>query len=244
MSYIHGILLLMVGVSAMFSTGCTSAYVGPRAGVAVTLEGGEQTGSVTSSSNGLGFTYGITAGAGFTDRLGLQIDPNIHTASVSQSVVYTTRQNGEDYIVNATAHTFATLVELPLMFTARKVVNDDLRTMFGIGGHMGFRTRLNGEITSSAVGVSAAVEGQEVHVPTTSVSAGSDDSIIMGITAMAAGDVVLSEQWSLRGSLMIQHDFMTDIMSAYSFGGSSGPLISTEYPLTRLMFTVSLLFGS
>ncbi len=243
MRYFGHIVHAMVGVTVVFTFGCTSAYVGPRAGVAITLQGGEETGAVSSSSNGLGFTYGVTAGAGFNKTLGVQIDPNFRTASTSQTVEYNTRQSGEVFRVTATANTVATIFEVPLMLTSRKVVSETIRSMFGIGAHMGFRTGLDGEVTGSAVGVSAGVDGQEVQLPTTSVSAGSDDSILMGITAMAAGDIVLSDAWSLRGSLMFQHDFMTDIMSAYAFGGSSGPVVSVEYPLTRIMINVSLLFG-
>lgn len=59
---------------------------------------------------------------------------------------------------------------------------------------------------------------------------------------MGACDMVVTGSISQRGEVRFQHDFLNDQMSAYSFGGSSGPYITAEYPPTRLSVGLVVLF--
>jgi hypothetical protein len=231
-------------LSALAVVGCTSPYAGVRGAVVPTIQGGEETGSVQNSSNGLGFTYGLTAGVGLSNKLGVQVDPSYRTASLTQEVEYPFETGGTQYLVNAQAVTGAMLMEVPIILTTRRTINDRFRTMFGLGPHFAFRTSTSGEITGTATIVSGEQAGTTAPLTPVSVSAGSDDSILFGISLMAACDMVISGPLAVRGELRFQHDFLNDQMSAYEFAGYNGPVITAEYPPTRLSVGIAILFGT
>ena len=228
----------------LFLIGCGSSYVGVRGGLVPTIQGGEETGSVQSSSNGLGFTYGITAGLAFSDKLGMQVDPSFRTASLTQEVAYPFVASEIAYMINAEAFTSAMLLEVPIIFTTRKRINERFQTMFGLGPHFAFRTSTSGEITGTATAMTGPQAGSTAPITPVSVSAGSDDSILFGVSLLAACDMVISGPLKLRGELRFQHDFVNDLMCAYEFAGYNGPFITAEYPPTRLSIGIAVLFGS
>ncbi len=234
----------LIIICALIIVGCGSSYVGVRGGIVPTLQGGEETGSVQSSSNGLGFTYGVSAGLSITEKLGLQTDPSIRTASLTQEVGYPTTSSGTSYFVQAEATAVATILECPLLLTTKKRINEQFRAMFGFGPNFSFRVSTTGDVVGTATITDGAQTGLTAPIQSVSVSAGSDDSILFGITLMGACDFVVSEPVSLRGEVRFQHDFVNDQMSAYSFGGSSGPYITAEYPPTRLSIGIAVLFST
>lgn len=231
-------------ICTLLLVGCGSSYVGVRGGIVPTIQGGEETGSVQSSSNGLGFTYGVTAGLSISEKIGFQVDPAIRTASLTQEVAYPTRSGGTSYFVQAEATTLASMFECPLLLTTKKKINEQFRTMFGFGPNFGFRVSSTGDVVGTATITEGAQTGMTAPFQPVSVSAGSDDSILFGIVLMGACDMVVSGPISLRGEVRFQHDFLNDQMSAYSFGGSSGPYITAEYPPTRLSVGLAVLFGT
>lgn len=209
-----------------------------------TIQGGEETGSVQSSSNGLGFTYGLSAGLSVSEKVGLQVDPAFRTASLTQEVAYPLNIGETSYLVQAEATTVATIFECPLLLTTKKSINERFRTMFGVGANFGFRTSTSGEVVGMAIATDGPQAGVAAPIQPVSVPAGSDDSILFGIVLMGACDMVVSGPISLRGEVRFQHDFCNDQMSAYSFAGSSGPYITAEYPPTRLSIGIAVLFGT
>jgi hypothetical protein len=231
-------------ICALLVAGCGGSYVGIRGGIVPTIQGGKETGSVQSSSNGLGFTYGVSAGLPISEKIGLQVDPAFRTASLAQTVAYPLYISEIPYRIQAEASTVATIFECPLLLTSRKSINERFRTMFGAGVNFGFRTSTSGEVVGTATAIEGPQAGVSAPIQPVSVSAGSDDSILFGIVLMGACDMMVSGPISVRGEVRFQHDFLNDQMSAYAFRGSSGSYITAEYPPTRLSVGVAVLFGA
>ena len=234
---------LAIIASVFVLVSCSSSYVGVRGGLVPTLQSGKETGRVQSSSNGIGLSYGATAGLALSNKIGIQLDPAMRTASLTQRVSYPIESGGTDYAVNAQVSTVATMFELPILLTSRRLSSSRFRTMFGVGPHFAFRTSVSGEVTGSAVGVTGPNAGSVSGITPVSFKSGSDDSILFGLSAMAAVDMVVVGGVRLRGDVRLQHDFSNDRMSAYEFAGLYGPYITAEYPQTRISIGVSLLLG-
>ncbi len=236
--------LFVLYICAALSGGCTSGYVGARGGAVVVLAGGQETGPVVNSTNKIGSVYGVTVGGRFNEKVGLQADMTIRMASISQETRATFYQNGY-YNFDGTVGTSATVMELPLLLTLSKSISERSRPILGIGAHLGFRTSTSSTINGVVTKLDGEGVGQTAPVSEKGSSSRFSDEPIIGFSALAGGDYKLSDDWSVRGELRFQHDFVNDYMGAYQIGssGTSSAVMTAELPQTRVSIALSLLFA-
>ena len=183
------------------------------------LADGQETGPVANSTNNIGSVYGVTVGERFNEKVGLQADMTIRTASISQETRATFYQNG-CYNVDGTVGTAATVIEMPLLFTLSKPMGENFRPIIGIGARPGFRMSTSNMINGTVTKLDGEGAGQSAPISGKGASNRFSDEPIIGISAIAGGDYKFTEDWSVRGELRFQHDFLNDCIGAYQIGSS------------------------
>ncbi|MDZ4745641.1 MAG: hypothetical protein SGJ05_06525 [bacterium] len=234
--------LIVACISAVVVGGCVSGHFGARGGAVVVLARGSESGPVTNSTSGVGGVYGVTFGGRFSEKAGLQTDIMVRSASILQEVDATFR-NGDNYFrFDGTIDASATVVEVPLLLTLSKPINEHLTPILGIGGHMGFRTSTSSTIAGTLTQVDGEGAGNSAAVSKKS-SGGTSEDPLAGLSALVGLDYKLSEDWSIRGEMRFQHDFVNTRLSSYSIGDSYlSPDVTAYLPQTRLTLALALLF--
>ncbi len=241
--FLRTIICGAIIAAALATSACTSGYVGVRGGAGVVLQKGQQTGPVESSSNGLGYAYGLTTGGSFNAKIGLQFDPGFRTSSLTQNVNVPMMVQGQLGTFVGSARTVATMLDLPLLVTSKRVLSPKVSTMFGVGPHLGFRYSTTNDVNGVVTIVEGSDAGKSAQVTTSGTTSFEDDPII-GATAMAALDLTVAEAVTIRSELRLQHDFTSVLMAGYEFGqfGPRYNIITSDLPPTRLTLSIAVLF--
>ena len=231
-------------VCAALLGGCASGYVGARGGAVIVLSGGEETGPVTSSTNNLGSAFGITFGGRFNERVALQTDLSVRTASITQEAHAPFFQR-DSYIFDGTLFGSATVVEVPVQIILSKSQDLAFRPFIGIGAHLGLRTSSSGTIDGYVTKLEGEGAGQSVRLSETILPSEISEDPFFGFSAIFGLDYKISKSWSIRGDLRFQHDFVNDYLIGYQIGTvyRYSADITAELPTTRLSVALSLLFA-
>lgn len=239
------IRVVVACVCAALLGGCTSGHVGMRGGAVATLGGGQETGPVTSSASHIGGVYGMSFGGRFSDKVGLQTDITVRHAGLTQDVRAIFAQGGTTYQFDGTIEGTAQIVEMPLLLVLGRRLEGPIQPFIGVGGSLGFRYSQKAVLAGTLTVLDGEGVGMRLPANESSSSSYFSDDPLIGFAALFGADYTLAPDWSLRGELRFNHDFMNDYLGAYQIGRnySTSADVTSELPTTRLTLAVSLVFA-